>query len=173
MSLCPSCVSGAPDQTYFTSNPATNVVVVPSPGAIASNLTMTTGEVPNTSVTHYMTATSGGGLFADHYSAYLYGPSVGGTNIAPIFDSFGVGNGYTLFKCNAGVPLDTTRIGSFSGTGAPVNVPCPSIVSSSVVQCAFVGGPLPAGLPLIVITPGVGFAVTVTNGSAFTYQVFG
>lgn len=84
-------------------------------------------------------------------------------------------------SCVSGAPdkpyfvadADSTRIGSFAGTGAPVNVACPSISAGSVVQVAFIGGALPAGFPVIVITPGVGFAITVSNGSAFNYQVFG
>lgn len=181
MSLCPSCVSGAPAQPYspnYQNGDLQRPLVEALPGASSAVLGITNqnGSVaaPNVAfVEHYMTNTAGGGLSPAHYQLYLYGAGVGGSGIAEVFDVFGNGNNGAIMSVNLGQPLDGARIGSFTGTGTPVAVACSSLSAASVVQCSFVGGALPAAAPVIVNTPGVGFTANATTGSIYSYIVFG
>jgi hypothetical protein len=180
MSLCASTVAGHPEDNYFVAV-ANGVLeapeVVPLPGAPSASLEINNGlpaANPNTSkVAHFVTATSGGGLTAGHYQAFLYSPQVGGSGIAQVFDVAGNGNNEALLACNFGRPLDPNRIGTFTGTGAPLVVACVSISAGSSVQCSFQGGALPAAAPVITLQAGVSFTVTADLGSIFQYVVFG
>lgn len=181
MSLCASTVSPSGNAPYFPLIQNANLqapLVTPLPGSVTASLEMYNGLPPvalNTMrVQQYVPNTSGGGLVAGHYQAYLNGLQVGGTNIAPLFDGYGNGSNYALMRCNFGIPLDVTRIGTTTGTGAPVAVACPSVTSgSSFVGASFVGGALPAAAPVIVITTGVGFTINAAVGSIYNYVVFG
>lgn len=180
MSLCPSCVSGSPKIPYFP-NIANGVLqaptVSPLPGSPAAQLNLSNGLLPadpnNANVAQYATATTGGGLVAGHYQAYLSGNQVGGNDVAPIFDVYGNGVNYAILRCNMGIPLDPTRIGTTTGTGAPVAVACPSISATSFVGASFVGGALPPAAPVIALTNGVGFTINAAVGSIYNYVVFG
>lgn len=179
MALCPSVVSGDARVPYFTADPAVDATlqrpeVVPYPGEPAAKLILTNGADPNTYVAHYMTNTTGGGLVANNYQAFLYGASVGGNNIAQIFNVYGNGNNDAIMGLNLGVPLDAGRIGTITGTGAAQNVAVLSCSASSVVQFAYVGGAAAAGAaPVATITNGVGFAVTLPAGAIYSYVVYG
>jgi hypothetical protein len=178
MSLCPSCVSGSPLQPYspnYQRGNLENPVVEPLPGNPTAALVITNSKsAGNTYVEHYMVNTTGGGLIANHYQAYLYGASVGGNNIAGIFDVYGNGNNDAIMSLNLGVPLDPARIGTITGTGAAQNVAVLSCSASSVVQFAYVGGAAAAGAaPVATITNGVGFAVTLPAGAIYSYVVYG
>jgi hypothetical protein len=181
MSLCPSCVSGAPEQTYspnYQNGGLEQPTVQPLPGADFARLGLTNqnGLIATSNVAyveHYMTNTAGGGLTPAHYQLFLYGAGVGGNNVAEVFDVYGNGNNDAIMDVNLGLPLDVARIGTFTGTGAAAAVACLSISAASVVQCAFVGGVLPAAAPVIVNTPGVGFTANATTGSIYSYVVFG
>lgn len=180
MSLCPSVVSGDAKVPYFLLSPAVNSVlqqpeVEPAPGQAAAVLTISnSATAPNTYVNHYMPNTSGGGLTAGHYQCFLYGASVGGNNIAEVFDVYGNGNNDAILRFNAGVPLDSARIGTITGTGAAQNVAVLSCGALSQVQFAYVGGAAAAGAaPAATITSGVGFAVTLPAGAIYSYVVYG
>lgn len=181
MALCASTVSPSGNAPYFPLIQFGNLqapIVNPLPGNDAAALEIYNGLPPvaldTMKAVHYVTNTTGGGLLAGHYQAYLYGLQVGGNNIAPLFDGYGNGNNDAIFRCNIGIPLDVTRIGTTTGTGAPVAVACPSVTSgSSFVGASFVGGALPAAAPVIVVTTGVGFTINATAGSIYNYVVFG
>lgn len=179
MSLCASSVAGHPEDNYFVAD-ANGVLaaprIVPLPGASAAQMLIDNalGANPNAAyVSHFMPVTSGGGLSAGHYQVFLYSPQVGGGNIGQVFDAAGNGNGEALLSCNFGRPLDPARIGTFTGTGAPLVVACTSTSASSSVQCSFQGGALPAGAPVITLQAGVSFTVTAAAGSIYQYVVFG
>lgn len=179
MSLCPSTVSGDAKAPYFLLSPAVDAVlqepeVVPAPGEPAAGLVINNGASPNTYVKHYMVNTTGGGLTANHYQAFLYGASVGGDNVAPIFDAYGNGNDDAILSFNAGIPLDPSRVGYVTGTGAPQNVAVPSVSAGSIVGFAYFGGAAAAAaVPVPVMTPGTGFAVTLPAGAIYAFNVYG
>ncbi len=177
MSLCPSCVSGAPAQPYspnYQFGGLEEPVVEPLAGKPAASLQINNGSNPGTYVEHYMTNTTGGGLQANHYQAFLYGASVGGNNIAGIFDVYGAGNNWSIMSMNQGRPLDPARVGYITGTGAVSNIACTSINAQSIVGFAYTGGAAPAGaIPVATITNGVGFAVTLPAGAIYLYNVLG
>lgn len=179
MSLCASTVAGHPEDNYFVADAngvLQNPTVLPLPGAPSATLTINNGlpsANPNAAfVAHFMGNTTGGGVVAGHYQLYLYSPQVGGNNIAAVFDAAGNGNNEALLSCNFGRPLDPNRIGTFTGTGAPLVVSCTSISASSSVQCSFQGGALPPGAPVITLQAGVSFTVTAAAGSIYQYVVF-
>ena len=179
MSLCASTVAGHPEDNYFVADAngfLSTPTVVPLPGATSAELGINNGlpaANPNSArVVQYVTATTGGGLIAGHYQAFLYSPQVGNGNIGQVFDAVGNGNGEALLACNFGRPLDPNRIGTFTGTGAPLVVACVSISALSSVQCSFQGGALPPGAPVITLQSGVSFTVTAAAGSIYQYVVF-
>ncbi len=97
-----------------------------------------------------------------------------GTHVNPDSYAFAQVNGNSLLiNCNQGLPLDATRLGSFTGTGAVVNVAVPSTSANSLVRVAFVGGVLPVAAPVIVVTRNVGFSHNATVGSIYQYEVVG
>jgi hypothetical protein len=178
MSLCPSCVSGSPNQPYspnYQRGGLENPIIEPLPGNPTAALAISNSSTaPNTYVEHYMVNTTGGGLTANHYQAYLYGASVGGNNIAGIFDVYGAGNNWAIMSMNMGRPLDAGRVGTITGTGAAQNVVANSCNAASIVQFAYVGGAAAAGAaPVAVVTNGVGFAVTLPAGAIYSYVVYG
>lgn len=150
-----------------------NPTIVPSSSERAASLNLSNGGSPPTSVEHYMVRTTGEGLSANHYQAFLYGASVGPLTVCPIFDVAGTGNNYAVMSLNRGLPLDAARLGSFTGTGAPVAVAVPSITAGSSVLCSFVGGVLPAAAPVIVVTANTGFSHNATVGSIYQFEVVG
>lgn len=180
MSLCASTVSGHPEDNYFVADAngvLQNPTVTPLPGAPSAALSINNGlpaANPNAAnVAHFAGNVTGGGITAGHYQVFLYSPQVGGNDIGQIFDAFGNGNNEALLSCNFGRPLDPARIGTFTGTGAPLVVACTSTSASSSVQCSFQGGALPAGAPVITLQAGVSFTVTAAAGSIYQYVVFG
>jgi hypothetical protein len=177
MSLCPSCVSGSPLQPYSPNYQFGGLEypsVDPLPGKPAAQLQINNGSDPATFVSHYMTNTSGGGLTAAHYQAFLYGDSVGGNDVGEIFDVYGAGNNWAIMSMNMGRPLDAGRVGTITGTGAAQNVVANSCNASSVVQFAYVGGAAAAAAaPVAVVSNGVGFAVTLPVGAIYSYVVYG
>jgi hypothetical protein len=177
MSLCPSCVAGVASQPYYQNIAdvvLTRPEVDPLGGEPAGKFVISNGADPNTYVAHYMTNTTGGGLTANHYQAYLYGDSVGGNDIAGIFDVYGAGNNWAIMSMNQGRPLDAGRVGYITGTGAVSNIVCNSVNANSIVGFAYTGGAAPAGaVPVATITNGVGFAVTLPAGAIYLYNVLG
>lgn len=178
MSLCPSCVSGAPNQPYspnYQLGVLQSAAAEPLPGAPAGNFVISNSATPpNTYVNHYMVNTTGGGLTADHYQCFLYGASVGGNNIGEVFDVYGGNNNWAMMSLNLGRPLDAGRVGTLTGTGAPQNVVANSCNPASIVQFAYVGGAAAAAAaPVATITNGVGFAVTLPAGAIYSYMVLG
>ena len=174
--LPPSGTHKNPDAYAFAQVSGGNLIsplVVPSASQAAATLGLNNGASPATFVEHYMTKTAGGGLSANHYQAFLYGASVGGDNDGEIFDVYGLGNNWTVMSMNRGFPLDPARLGTFTGTGAPINIAVPSIVAGSRVGVAFVAGALPGAVPVVVITPNVGFSVNAAAGAIYNYEVVG
>ena len=57
------------------------------------------------------------------------------------------------------------------GTGAPQAVAVPSISAASVVRISFVAGTPAGAAPVITITPGVGFSLTIPLASVYNYAV--
>jgi hypothetical protein len=182
MSLIPTADQGAPGVNYF----------VAADGGVARNLTILPTDVPLTAtgesavfamnngggaspmnVVQYVTTTAGGGLQPGLYQIYMYGPSVGGSNISPLMTGQGIGNGYTVMKFNAGGPLDATRDGKITGTGAPQVIACPSILAGSSVNLAFVGGTAAAADVAITIVPNTSFSLTIPLGAVYNYEVVG
>jgi hypothetical protein len=172
----PSGTHVNPDSYAFAQVNGANLInpsIVPAANEAAASLNLNNGATPATYVEHYMVKTSGGGLSANHYQAFLYGASVGGNNIGQIFDAYGLGNNWAALSMNRGNPLDAARMGSFTGTGAVVNVAVPSISANSQVRVAFVGGALPAAAPVIVVTANVGFSHNAAAGAIYQYEVVG
>jgi hypothetical protein len=179
MSLCPSTVSPSGNVPYFPLIQNAQLQapeVTPLPGSPSASLEINNGLPalnPNSAyIAQFMANTTAGGLVAGHYQTFLYSPQVGGSNTAQVFDAFGNGNNEALLACNFGRPLDPNRIGTFTGTGAPLVVACVSISASSSVQCSFQGGALPAAAPVVTLQAGVSFTVTADLGSIFQYVVF-
>lgn len=180
MSLCASTVAPSGNAPYFPLIQNANLqapVVYPLPGAPSASLSIFNGLPPVSpnvaNAVQYVANTSGGGLVAGAYQAFLYGPQVGGNEIGEVFRASGNGNNYVLFGCNFDRPLDANRIGTFTGTGAPLIVACVSVTATSSVQCSFQGGALPAAAPVVTVQSGVSFTVTADVGSIFQYVVFG
>jgi hypothetical protein len=180
MSLCASTVSPSGNVPYFPLIQNAQLQapeVTPLPGAGAASLEINNGlpsANPNSAYTaQFMANITAGGLVAGHYQTFLYSPQVGGNGIGQVFDAYGNGNNEAIFKCNLGVPLDPARIGSFTGTGAPLVVACTSTSAGSSVQCSFQGGALPAAAPVVTLQAGVSFTVTADAGSIYSYVVFG
>lgn len=183
MSLIPSSVQGAAGDNYFTEvdgGVARNLTILPLssgiPGTSAVlgiNNAVTDPSGSPMSVAHYVSSVAGGGLVPGQYQVYMYGPSIGGNNIGELFMGQGLGNNSTSLLFNNGGPLDTARIGKITGTGAAQVIAVPSILGSSIVQLAFVGG-TPAGADVgIVITPNTNFSLTLPAGCVMNYQVMG
>ena len=57
------------------------------------------------------------------------------------------------------------------GTGAPQAVAVPSITAGSLVRLSFVAGTPAGAAPVITITPGVGFSLTLPAASVYNYAV--
>jgi hypothetical protein len=184
MSLIPSSVQGAPNDNYFTE---TDLGVMRAPtilpntgnfGAAAAQLSMsnavTDPSLNRMEVIHYVPAVTGGGLQVGLYQAFMYGPSVGGNfNTGYLFYGQGLGNGYTVFGLNRARPLDATRMGKITGTGAAQVVAVPSIVAGSLVNLAFVGGTPAAADVAITITPNTSFSLTLPLNAVYNYEVIG
>jgi hypothetical protein len=125
-----------------------------------------------TRVIHYMPYTTGGGLTQNHYQLFMYGASVGGSDIAECWDIASIGNNYAMMSINRAIPLDSTRIGTIVGTGALQTVACPSITPGSLVQLAFVAGTPAVAQPVIVNSP-TGFSLTLPAGAVYNYEIVG
>jgi hypothetical protein len=183
MSLIPSAVQGAAGDNYFTESDEgfarnltilpTNEPTVPGSGKSAVFAMDNGGGASPMNVVHYVTTIAGGGLVPGAYQIYMYGPSVGGNNIGVMMVGQGLGNGYTVTKFNAGIPLDATRLGKITGTGALQVIACPSIVIGSAVNLAFVGGNGPPGDVPITIVPNTSFSLTLPLGAVYNYTVVG
>jgi len=182
MSLIPSSVQGAPNDNYFV---AVDGGVMRAPtilpaegnfGAAAAELAMFNGitdpSLNPMRVIHYVPAELGGGLEPGLYQAYMYGPSVGGVyNTGYLFEGAGMGNGYAVFGFNNAGPLDATRMGKITGTGAAQVVPVLSITAASLVRLAFVAGTAAAADPVITIVPNTSFSLTLPAGAVYNYEV--
>jgi hypothetical protein len=183
MSLCPNCVSGAPNNTYFPPKsgavleaPVINPVSEGASGTLEMRNYDVFGVDPDNStrVVHYMPKTTGGGLSENHYQCFMYGAVVGGNDVGEVFDVYGANNNYTIMSMNQGRPLDAGRVGYITGTGAVQNIVCPSCNVNSIVGFAYVGGAAAAGaIPLAAIANGVGFSVTLPAGAIYLYNVLG
>jgi hypothetical protein len=179
--LPPSGTHKNPDSYAFVNSAGSvmlnaTVAAPPAQGRAKFGITNQNGTVatPNVAyVEHYMTNTAADGLIPAHYQLFLYGAGVGGNGVAEVFDVYGNGNNDAIMDVNLGIPLDVARIGTFTGTGAPLAVACLSISAASVVQCAFVGGVLPGAAPVIVNTAGVGFTANAQSNSIYSYVVYG
>ncbi len=174
--LPPSGTHKNPDAYAFAQVSGGNLIspsVVPSASQDAATLALYNGVTPATYVAHYMSRNTDEGLIANHYQAFLYGVPVGGNGVAEIFDVAGLGNNWAIMSMNRGGPLDAARMGSFTGTGAALNVAVPSIVAGSLVRLAFVAGPVALAVPAVVITPNVGFSVNALAGAIYNYEVVG
>lgn len=177
MSLIPSAVNGSPNDLYFTLDVQGRIAsptVVPlneSSAAAALNIS----NLLDTSVTKFVVKTTGGGLTAQHAMEFMYGGQVGGSGVGLVSDAYGLGpgNGYVLTSINLGRPLDSARVGQITGTGAAQVVAVPSIIASSFVSLAFVGGTPAAGAVAVTITPNTSFSLTLPAGAVYNYQVIG
>jgi hypothetical protein len=182
MSLIPNSDQGAPGDNYF----------VAADGGFARNLTILPTDVPLTvvgesavfamnngggvspmNVVHYVNTVAGGGLVPGTYQIYMYGPSIGPAGVSPLMSGQGLGNNYAVLNFNAGIPLDATRLGKITGTGAPQVIACPSIVVGSAVNLAFVGGTAAAADVAITIVPNTSFSLTIPLGAVYNYTVVG
>jgi hypothetical protein len=183
MSLIPSSVQGAPNDNYFV---AVDGGVMRAPtilpaegnfGAASARLAMDNGVTDPSlnpmEVIQYVPAVSGGGLTSGLYQAFMYGPSVGGNNIAYLFYGQGLGNNNAVFGMNRARPLDAARMGKIVGTGALQVVACGSITASSLVNLAFVAGTPAAADVLIAISANTSFSLTLPAGSVYQYEVIG
>lgn len=183
MSLIPSSVQGAAGDNYFPLSDegfATNLTILPTnippvagTGKSAVFAMNNGGGVSPMNVVHYVTTVAGGGLVPGAYQIYMYGPSVGVSGIGQMMVGQGLGNNYTVMKFNAGIPLDATRLGKITGTGAPQVIACPSIVVGSAVNLAFVGGTPAAADVAITIVPNTSFTLTIPAGAVYNYTVVG
>jgi hypothetical protein len=182
MSLIPTADQGAPGDNYFVASDAgfaRNLTILPTDVPLtvvgeSAVFSMTNGGgVSPMTVVHYVNTVAGGGLVPGTYQIYMYGPSVGGNDIGPLMTGQGLGNNYTVLKFNAGIPLDATRLGKITGTGAPQVIACPSIVAGSAVNLAFVGGTAAAADVPITIVPNTSFTLTIPLGSVYNYTVVG
>lgn len=182
MSLIPTADQGAPSGNYFAlrsfGGMVAPVVLPQIAGEGAAGLTIDNkitdlSDNDRMAVTHYVAATTGGGLSAGHYQAFLYGPQVGGNNIGELFDSAGVGNNYCIMSMNRARPIDATRMGSITGTGAPQTIACPSITAGSLVQLGLVAGTPAVALPVITIAANTSFTLTLPAGAVYSYEVIG
>lgn len=182
MSLIPTADQGAPGDNYFVASAAgfaEKLTILPTevPSATLGKsavfgMTNGGGASPMT-VVHYVNTVAGGGLQPGLYQIYMNGPSVGPAGVSPLMSGQGLGNNYTVLNFNPGIPLDATRLGKITGTGAPQVIACPSIVIGSAVSLAFVGG-TPAGADVpVTIVPNTSFSVTLPLASVYNYQVFG
>lgn len=182
MSVVPSSASSVEGSYYF---PLAVNGILRQPISIPVNEGMSgTLEIRNydaffadpsdsTRVIHYMTKTAGGGLSANHYQLYMYGVPVGGNNIGECWDIVPLGNNRCAMAFNNDGPLEDDRMGKITGTGALQAVSCLSISLSSTVRLAFVAG-TPAGAdPVIAITAGTGFSLTLPAGAVYNYEVIG
>ena len=182
MSLIPTADQGAPGDNYFVAadaGVARNLTIFPTDAPItlvgeSAVFSMTNGGGSSPmNVVHYVNTTAGGGLQPGLYQIYMYGPSVGGNNIGPLMTGQGLGNGYTVLKFNAGIPLDAARLGKITGTGAPQTIAVASILAGSSVNLAFVGGtPAAADVP-VTIVPNTSFSLTIPLGAVYNYTVVG
>jgi hypothetical protein len=183
MSLIPTADMGAPGDNYFVAadgGVARALTILPAEGnfgAASAELSMFNGitdaSLNPMRVVHYVPAVTGGGLQVGLYQAYLYGPSVGGNNIAYLFYGQGLGNNNAVFGMNRARPLDGGRMGKIVGTGAAQVVACASIVAGSLVNLAFVAGTPAAADVAITITPNTSFSLTLPLNAVYNYEVIG
>jgi hypothetical protein len=173
MSLIPSSVQGASGDNYFMTDVngiASAVTIVPTvagnPAALGLNNQIAGANAMN--------AVQFCGIAGSaRYEIDMYGPSVGGTNVGLLLYGQGLGNGTCSLVSNDGGPLDASRVGKITGTGAPQVIACPSILVSSNVSLAFVGGtPAAADVP-VTIVPNTSFSVTLPLGAVYNYTVVG
>jgi hypothetical protein len=182
MSLIPSSVQGAPNDNYFVESDGGILrapTIVPDEGnygAAAAALSLANGvSDPSANfmlVRHYVPAANGGGLSVGLYQVFMYGPSIGGIyNTGQLFSGRGLGNGYPVLAFNNGGPLDATRMGKITGTGAAQVVAVTSITAASTVRLAFVAGTAAAADPVITIVPNTSFSLTLPAGAVYNYEV--
>jgi hypothetical protein len=183
MSLIPTADMGAPGDNYFVAvdgGVARALTILPAEGnfgAASAELNMFNGitdpSLNPMRVVHYVPAVTGGGLQVGLYQAFLYGPSIGGNNIAYLFYGQGLGNNNAVFGMNRARPLDSARMGKIVGTGALQTVACGSIAAGSLVNLSFVAGtPAPADV-LIAIAANTSFSLTLPAGAVYNYEVIG
>lgn len=181
MSLIPTADMGAAGDNYYV---AADGGVLRAPtilpaegnfGAASAELNMFNGitdpSLNPMRVVHYVPAVAGGGLTPGLYQAFMYGPTIGGNNIAYLFYGSGLGNNNAVFGFNNAGPLDAARMGKITGTGAAQVVAVPSIVASSRVRLAFVAGTPAAADPVITIVPNTSFSLTLPAGAVYNYEV--
>jgi hypothetical protein len=79
-------------------------------------------------------------------------------------------------------PLDATRYGTTTGTGAAIDVACASITATSTVRLGLVGTANAGGLaayaaaiprPVVVVNAGVGFSINAAAALIYDYLVIG
>lgn len=181
MSLIPSSVQGAPNDPYFVAVDdgvlrAPTILPAEVLGAAAAALSIsnavTDPSLNPMEVVHYVPAVAGGGLTPGLYQVFMYGPSIGGAfNTAQLFSGRGLGNGSSVLAFNNGGPLEATRMGQITGTGAAQVVAVPSITAASIVRLAFVAGTAAAANPVITIVPNTSFSLTLPLNAVYNYEV--
>lgn len=182
MSVLPSSVFGSSTAPYFVAS-ANGVlqapVINPIPSSAAGTLDIRNYDVyatdvsNSTRVVHFMTNAPGGGLEQNTYQLFMYGVAVGGNDIAECWKISPAGNNRALMAFNNDGPLEADRMATITGTGSAQSVACLSILSTSLVRLAFVAG-TPAGAnPVVTITPGVGFSLTLPAGAVYNYEIVG
>ena len=141
-------------------------------GAIETSLSLA-GQ--SRAYNHSVSNSTIGGLNTNHLQCFSYG--LDAPVIAQCYDIFPNG----IFCLNRS-PLDSTRMGTTTGTGSAVNVAVPTINATSTVVFSIVGTTNAGGfaaftsaipVPTVVITAGTGFAVTATSGLIYNYEIIG
>ena len=183
MSLIPSAVQGSAGDNYFPladNAVLRNPAVLPAENGYAAQSASLTlknargvGDASDMAVIHYVPSTSGGGLTPKHYQIYMYGPSIGGNGIGELIDGYGLANNYCAMSVNRGQPIDPTRMGTITGTGAPQTVNVPSITEDSDVYFAFVAGTPALAAPIPTIVADTSFSVSLPAGAVYNYEVIG
>lgn len=183
MSLIPSAVQGAPGDNYFPlmdRGVARGLSLFPLEdgfGNDAATLSINNGGVTDPSghamnVVHYVARKLGGGLTPGLYQVFMYGPDVSaGQPIGYLMEGAGTGNGNAVLGFNNAGPLDATRMGKITGTGAPQTVPVPSITAASLVRLSFVAGTPAVADPAVTIVADTSFSVTLPAGAVYLYEV--
>lgn len=173
MSLIPSSVQGAAGDNYFMTDVngvASALTIVP----VSSGNPAALGLNNQISGANAMSAVQFCGIAGSaRYEIDMYGPSVGGSNVGLLLYGQGLGNGSCSLVFNNGGPLDAARVGKITGTGAPQVVAVPSILASSNVSLAFVGGtPAAADVPIVIVA-NTSFSLTIPLGAVYNYTVVG
>lgn len=148
--------------------------------------------------TLYAGSTTGGGLTAGQLQGFLYEDPAYGTTIQEWLQAYSavivagaVGTPTTsrvVCRIVSSAPLDwtggypvagagsTAQMGSFTGTGAALVVPCVGISASASLRLYLLGfagtaGATAVAVPTWTIQPNASFTITATTGAIYGYEV--